>query len=116
VKFDTHQDALHDEHVILWGRAAPRPIGVIRREAIEDLFPDRALSQKQVIQFVYANENAIGDLLTAKLEAGEAYRPRPDAPPQIDLSAAELWASRERLRDSILDAPAFGWGTFLASS
>jgi hypothetical protein len=103
MKFQADQN-LHNEHVVLYCLDATPPVrALIAREAIEDLFRLNNLADEQIISLATANQDALSIVATAKVDAGEAYRPRPDSAVQVDLSAAEVEASCVRLSDGVLN-------------
>jgi len=105
MKFQADQQ-LHNEHIVLYCLDVIPPVrALIAREAIEDLLRLNNLSDAQVITLATANQDALSIVATAKVEAGESYRPRPDAPFQVDLGAAEVKASCVRLSGGVLNQP-----------
>ena len=105
MKFQADQQ-LHNEQVVLYCLDVAPPIrAVISREAVEDLFRLNNLSAAQVITLATANQDALSIVAAEKVDAGEAYRPRPDSALQVDLSAADVEASCVRLTDRVLGQP-----------
>ena len=108
MKFQANQQ-LQNEQVALYCLDVVPPVrALIPREGIEDMFRLNNLSDAQVILLATANQDTLSIVATAKVDAGEAYRPRPDAALQVDLSAAEVLASCVRLSDSVL-AQSWSW-------
>jgi hypothetical protein len=64
-------------------------------------------SDRQIVTLVTASQDALGAAASARVEAGLAYRPRPEFSLQVDLSAAEIPASADLL-GAVLGL-AFSW-------
>ncbi len=92
-------------------------LSAISCEALEDDAEpvQRRLSHDQLVTLASANVEAIGRVLNAKLDAGEAITPAPGDRPRVVLRCGDLRAAGEKLSASILTAPPFGWGAELAA-
>ena len=97
------QPGMVDTFVMVHGYAETGIVlGAISRDALEDAVLGRHISDAEGNLLVDRHREAFGRIMAGKLERGEVTR-EPGKMPRIDILAADLAASGERLSASVLD-------------
>jgi len=107
-KFEVLPNGPTNELVWLWGEDNGQVIlGAVTREAIQDDAepPQTNLSHEQRVLVASANIDEIAAVLRHKIEAGEAFRPKPGDRPRVVIHTGELRRAGVTLKTNVLGIP-----------
>ena len=107
MQFDVVQDRTPDGDVwLLADSKGTRVLGIVTSEALEDDSdpPQRNLTSLQKLVLATANKEAIGEVLTAKVVAGQLETHANSSLPAAIIRTGDLARARRPLRTSVLNA------------